>query len=158
MATRWSEVNHVVKGLDAVADAFASTVTSDVVSMRNHNQCTFLVHKGVGATGTSTLTVEACDDFSASNTTAVAFKYRRCCNSADVQGALTDATTSGFATTAGSSEIYVVEVLAEDLAATGYDKVRLKAAEVVDSAVLGGIIVILSEPVFAQAIQPTVIS
>jgi hypothetical protein len=155
---RWSEHNHVVKGIDAVADAFAGTVRTDVVSMKKHNKCTFLIHKGVGATGTSTITVNACDDFTPSNRTAIPFRYRRCANSADLQGALTAATSAGVLTTAGSSEIYVVEVLAEDLGNTGYPNVELTMVESVDSPVLGGIIIVLSEPTFAQAVQPTAIA
>jgi hypothetical protein len=158
MSSRWSERNHVVKGLDPVADAFDSTVYSDVVSMKGHNSVAFIVYKGVGTTGTSTLTVEACDDFVPTNVTAVAFRYRRCANTADAQGALTAAASTGFTTTAGSSEIYVIEVLAEDLASSGYGNVRLKAVEVVNSPVLGGILIVMGEPTYAQAIQPTVIS
>lgn len=131
-----------IKGLDPVADAFEGTVYTDIINMKNFNDLQFVVYKGVGTTGTSTLTVEACDDTSASNTTAIVFKYKRCCNTADVQGALTAATTSGFTTTAGSSEIYVISVSAEDVASTGYGYVRLKAVQSVDAAVLGGILVI----------------
>lgn len=155
---RWSEENHVVKGIDAAADPFSATVRSDVVSMKFHRKCTFLIHKGVGATGTSTVTVNACDNFTPSNRTAIPFRYRRCANTADLQGALTAATTAGFTTTAGSSEIYVVEVLAEDLANTGYPNVELTMVEVVDSPVLGGVIILLSDPTFAQAVQPTAIA
>jgi hypothetical protein len=158
MTSQWTERNHVVKGLDPVADAFAGTVTSDVVSLRAHNKAIFEIYKGVGATGTSTVTVEACDDFAASNTTAVPFRYRRCCNTADVQGVLTEATASGFATTAGSSEIYVIEVAAADLAGTDKGNVRLKMVEVVDSPVLGGITIRLAEPTYAQDVQPTAIA
>lgn len=146
----------VIKGLDAIADAFAGTVASDVVKFEG-DRMIFLLHKGVGATGTSTLTVEACDDFAATNTTAIAFRYRRCCNTADTQGAITAAAAAGFATTAGSSEVYAIEVLAENMGPTGYPNVRLKAVEVVDSAVLGGILV-LAERSFQGATHSTLIS
>lgn len=154
----WSEGNHIVKGLDPVADGFSgATVYSDVVSMKRYRACTFLLIKGVGTTGTSTVTVQACDDFVPTNRTPVPFRYRRCCNTGDVQGPLLAATAAGFATTAGSSEIYEIEVLAEDLAATGYPNVQLKCAELVDDPVLGGIVIILSDGA-AQAIAPTVIA
>lgn len=148
---------HFVKGLDAVADAFAGTVTSDIVSLRNHNKAIFLVHKGVGLTGTSTITVEACDDTAGTNASAVPFRYRAV-TSGDTPGALTTATSAGFTTTAGSSQLYLVEVEAEALAASGYSYVRLKAVEVANDPVLGGIIAILAEPRYATTTATTAIT
>lgn len=137
---------HFVKGLDPVADAFAgATVYSDVVDMQDYGECVFVIHTGVGATGTSTLTVEACDDIVPTTTSAIPFRYKAIL-SGDTHGALTAAAAAGVATTAGNSKIYVVEVQASDLLASGYRYVRLKAAEVVDSPVLGGILIILASP------------
>lgn len=148
-----------VKGLDAVANAFASTVYSDIVNMTNWDSVLFILHKGVGTTGTSTLTVEACDDVSASNTTAVPFYYKTfITSSSDVGSVLTRATTTGFLTTAGSSQLYGVEVRGQDLASTGYQYVRLKCVESVASAVLGGIIIIMGNPRFPQDVAATVIA
>lgn len=141
----FTENNHLVKGLDPVADAFAGTVYSDVVNMQNFGQAIFVIIKGVGATGTSTVTVEACDDTSGSNVTAIPFRYVAVL-SGDTTGTLTDATTSGFTTTAGSSQRYVVMADAEAMAGTDYSYLRLKCVEVVDSPVLGGIETWLSEP------------
>jgi hypothetical protein len=137
-----SQEVHFVKGLDAVADAFAGTVRSDVVSVKNAHAVHFLIHKGVGATGTSVITVNACDDTTPSNRTAIPFKYRAC-TSGDTWGAMTNATASGFTTTAGSSQLYIVEVDADLLANSGYGYCELTATESVDSPVLGGIIVML---------------
>lgn len=148
---------HAVKGLDAVADAFSGTVTSDIVNMNRYDKVVFIVHKGVGATGTSTITVEACDDVSATNTSALAFHYRAI-TSGDTEGALTAATTAGFATTAGSSQLYLIEVSREALSAIGYGYVRLKAVEVVDSAVLGGILIAMFGPTFAGSTNQTAIT
>ena len=86
--------NHLVKGLDPVADAFAGTKYTDVVDFKNHNIVEFYIYKGVGTTGTSTVTVEACDDTTPSNTTAVTFRYQAI-TSGDTHGALTAATTAG---------------------------------------------------------------
>jgi len=138
---------HAVKGLDPVADAFSGTSTSDVVSLANHGSAIFLIYKGVGATGTSTITVEACDDIVPTNTTAVPF-FSKSITSTDVQGALTARTAAGFTTTAGSSQIYMIQVAAEEVANAGYSYVRLKAVEVVDSPVLGGIAIVLAAPRF----------
>lgn len=148
----------VVKGLDPVANAFAGTVHSDVVNMARLDKVLFFIYKAVGATGTATITVNACDDVVPTNRTAIAFKYRRCCNTTDAQGTITQATTAGFNTTAGSSEIYVIEVNKEDLAASGYGYVELTSVEVVASAVLGGIMILGVSPLHAGATANTVIT
>lgn len=136
---------HFVKGLDPVADAFSGTVASDVVNMSAYGSCLFIIHKGVGTTGTSTITVEACDDVVPTTTSAVPFFYKTI-TSGDTDSVLTKATTSGFTLTAGSSQIYLIEVRDRDLASSGYKYVRLKAVESVDAAVLAGITIALGEP------------
>jgi len=138
---------HFIKGLDPVADAFSGTVTSDVVDLSNHQSALFLVYKGVGATGTSTITVEACDDTVPTNFVAVPF-YSKNITATDVQGAVTSRAATGFVTTAGSSQMYAIQVHVEELANVGYRYVRLKAVEVVDSPVLGGIAIQLAGPRF----------
>ena len=148
--------SHYVKGLDPIADAFAGTVYSDIVSMQGHDVVTFVLYKGVGTTGTSTLTVEACSTVGAAATSAIPFRYQRV-NPGDTHGAETLATVSGFTTTAGSSELYIITAKAEDLAASGYEFVRLKAVEVANDPVLGGILVIMQEPKDDKAVQATVI-
>lgn len=135
---------HFIKGLDPVADAFAGTVASDVVKALCE-AVMFVIVKGVGATGTSTITVEACDDVTPSNSTAVPFMYR-ICTSGDTWGDWTRATAAGFTTTAGSSQRYQVLVESAELAGENYGYARLKSTEVVDSPVLGGIEVILINP------------
>lgn len=145
-----AEVSHVEMGLAPVADAFSGTVTSDVVNMKNHGRVRFLVFSGVGTTGTSTITVEACDDTTPTTTSAIPFRYRRTA-AAGTPGAITAATSAGFTTTAGSNQIYEIEVDAEALAASGYGYVRLKAVEVVNDPVLGGILILMENAKFAGA-------
>ena len=149
--------SHFVKGIDPVADAFAGTVASDIVSMAKWTRCTFIIYKGVGTTGTSTITVEACDDVTPTTTSAIPFWYRAI-TSGDTPGALTRATSSGFATTAGSSELYIVEVDVDELAASGYEYVRCKAVEVVNDPVIGAILIQLSGPRMAQEVHDSVIT
>lgn len=144
--------SHLEVGINAVADAFASTVTTDIVSMKHHNRVKFIVHWGVGATGTSTFTVEACDDVAASNTSAVAFHYRVTVGAA-APGAITAATSAGFLSTAGSNQIIEIEVPAENLAASGFSYVRLKAVEGTASPRLGGILIQMLEPAYPGATQ-----
>lgn len=130
------------KGIDPVANAFASTVRSDVYSMRGHGRILFVMYVGVGTTGTSTITVNACDDVTPSNRSAIPFWYRQIL-SGDTDSAITRAATSGFTTTAGSSKIVLVEADAKDMAASGYGFIECTMVESAASAVLGGILAIL---------------
>ena len=151
---------HPVKGLDAVADAFSTTVYSDVASAKGCHSVTFLLHKGVGATGTSTVTVLAGSDNADPPTasTAIPFRYKPILSS-DTEGAYTDATAAGFTTTAGSSQLYLIEVDGEQLAKAGYYFVCLKCVEVVDSPVLGGIIILMNHGGrYSQDIPTSVLS
>lgn len=134
------QCHHYVKGLDPVADAFSGTVYSDVVNMKGFEYVNFIIFVGVGLLGTSTITVEACDNTTPSNVTAIAFHYREILTG-DTEGTLTAAATTGFTTTAGSSKIVVVSVAAQALAASGYGYIRLKAVESVNDPVLGGILI-----------------
>lgn len=133
-----SQSVHFVPLIDPVADFLDTGKTTSPINMRDAHAVTFYLYWGVGATGTSTVTVEACDDTSATNVSAIPFKYR-VRSATDVFGALTSATTAGFTTTAGSSQVYCVEVDANEMGDSGYKYVRLKTVEVVNSPVLGGI-------------------
>ena len=130
------------KGLDPVADAFdnATVPVSDVYSMRDHGRGLFVIYIGVGATGTQTLTVEACDDVVPTTATAIAFWSREILTG-DTESAITRRAAAGFTTTAGSSKIILCEVDAKDLAGNGF--VRMKqTAEPVNSPCLGSIMFI----------------
>ena len=86
---------HWVKGIDPVADAFSGTVNTDIFEAWGH-EVVFIIYKGVGATGTSTITVDACDDTTPTNTSAVAFRYRTC-TTGDTWGNWTTVAATGFA-------------------------------------------------------------
>ena len=96
--TELMESLRFAKGIDPVADAFTGTVYSDVYSLRDYGRILFVIYVGVGATGTSTLTVEACDDVTPTNTTAIAF-WSREITSGDTEGAITRQAAAGFTTT-----------------------------------------------------------
>lgn len=149
-------IMHAVKGLDPIADAFAGTVYTDVVSMREYKLAVITIYCGVGATGTSTLTVNACDDFVPTTESAIPFVYQLIATG-DTHGALTKATTAGFTTTAGSSKIIRIYVNASDLASSGYPNFRLKAVEVVNDPVLAGVLIDLMEPRYDMEIPNTAI-
>lgn len=144
------------KGIDPVADAFSGTVNSDVYSMRDHDRLLFIVYSGVGVTGTSTLTVEACDDFVPTNTATIPF-WSRDITSGDTDGAITRRAAAGYVPAAGSSKISLIEVSAKDLPA-GKPNVRLKAVESVDSPVLGGIMVLAGGSRYKEQVGATIIA
>lgn len=150
-----SERLKFVKGLDPVADAFASTITSDVVNLALYDRVCFVVQKGVGAVGTSTFTVQASAANDGSSPTAIPFKYRRVA-SGDTAGDVAAATAAGFTTTAQSSELYLVEVSAGDCP-EGKPYVHLKGVEVADGPVVGAILAILGDAKYQGANLPTAI-
>lgn len=159
MSTPFLQSNHVAFGLNPVADFLSTAATTDVVNMENYHSVVFLVFWGVGTTGTNTLTVLACDDFVPTNTTAIPFRYRRvsgAINAGDTHAAVTDATTAGFATTAGSHQCYVIEVDSKELGDTGYENIQLKSVTAVGGAILGGVLIIQSQPRYADATDTTI--
>ncbi len=131
-----------VKALDPVADYTAGNVQTDIFSMENWSSITFFVYKGVGTAGTATVTIEACDDVDASNVTAIAYRYSS--NTAtDVIGDLTDVGVAGVTISAGSSQIWAFTVNADELV-SNRKFVRMVLTEVDSTAVLGGIMAVLS--------------
>jgi len=147
---------HVVNALAPVADAFAGTVYTAPINMESFHHVSFIIQTGVGATGTSTITVLASDDISRTHTTAIPFNYQECV-SGDTFGATIAATTAGFTTTAGSNKMYKIEVDNQALASTGYGYIALKAVEVVNDPVLGGVLAVLTEPRYGQDVFATAI-
>lgn len=77
----------------------SATFSSDVINLANYSHATIIVSQGAWAGGSSTLTVEYCDDNTPTNDTPMAFKYRQMVDGAgatDTLGALTDATHTGI--------------------------------------------------------------
>jgi len=133
----WFRNLHPIHSIAPVADGFAGTKSGDVFRMTNLDEAHWLVYRGVGTTGTTVVTVLACDDVTPSNTSAVAFFYRT--NVAtDVWGDWTAATTSGFTLAAGSNFMAQVYIPTSYLPA-GYNFARLVCTEGVDDPVLGGV-------------------
>lgn len=140
MAGYFLEGFQLIKGLDPVADAFAGTVSTDVVDMSEFSEVAFVRYDGVGTTGTSTVTVEACDDIVPTNTSAVAY-HSRSITTGDTEGAITAVAATGYDTAAGSSKFEVAIIREDALAASGYRYVRAHYVEVVNSPVLGGVLI-----------------
>lgn len=156
----FSQYNKVVNALEPKADRFATAGNSDVISMKKYKHITFLIMTGASSTADGTVTVEACDDTTPSNQTAIAFKYRAI-TTGDTYGALTAATAAGFSMTASKvNSYYIVEVDAADIEAgqAGYEYVRLVVTEVTDDPQIAGIVAILSQPRHAYEQLATVLT
>ena len=150
------DLNHVVNALAPAADAFAGTVTTAVISMKNWGGACFIVQCGVGAVGTATITIEACSDTTPTATTPIGFFYQECI-SGDTYGPIIKATAAGFNTAAASDKVYKLFVEDEFLALTGYGYVRLKSAEVVAGAINGSVVCVLTDGRFESEIPDTVL-
>ena len=156
--------HHVVSGLYPKADAFATSMTTDYVSLKDYRRATFLIHSGDATAGTAdgTVTVLAASAADGTGAGAVAFKYRVCASSTtvDTWGALTDAAAAGFSMTAGDNYLYVVEVVADDIegADAGNPWVALKVLEVTNDPIVAGVICILSDPRHGVGIPLTAIA
>lgn len=151
-----SERAKVVVGAAAVADAFAGTKQFEAVNMGKYDRLLAIVHKAVGTTGTSTLTVQCSSDAAQTGATAIPFKYRRVA-SGDTAGDITAAAAAGFTTTAGSNEMYLLEIQASDCP-EGKPWVNIKSVEVADDPVLGGALYILEGAKYAGESLPTSIA
>ena len=105
---------HTVQ-ITAAVDINGAIVNSDVFSMANHSHVDILV--GLGVTGAATtITVEECDDFVPTNTTAIAFAvYKEETAGGDTLGARVAATTAGFAASTNNGIFYIISIDASQL-------------------------------------------
>ena len=160
--------HHIVAGLYPVADCFAGGKSTDIINMENYGRATFVILTGaIEDSGISNIfTVDACDDASASNTSAMAFTHRTCLSSAtvDTWGAQTAAAATGYNLTdnaAVANAMHIVEVNAEDVSAdggNGYGFVRLTIAETANKTITAAVICILSDPRYPQEVPVSAIA
>lgn len=134
-----------VNTLLPVADAFAGTKTSTPVNMAGYQRIVFVVSKGAGALGTSTITVERSTDNAGTGAEAIPFRYKRILGTGNTEGSVQTATATGFNTTAAANDTYLIEVNANSAGLARGDKqwVRVKAVEVVDDPVTGSVSALL---------------
>jgi len=142
MSQSLTETLLVRTGLAPLADVQTGDPTTDWFDMRIYRRIVFAYIKGVGATGTATLTVSGASTNTGTGTEDIAYKYRNHANAA-APGALTSVAATGYTVVAGSSETTLVEVDAADLP-DGKPWCSMTLTEVVDSPVLGCVVVLLS--------------
>jgi hypothetical protein len=116
--TALNDIIHVVQALAPDADRYNADPSTDWINMADYGSIMFVINHGAGATGTITITANMAEDASGTGSTAIPYTYRRVSDttSSDVPGARTAATASGFTTTAGANQLYIVEVSAKSLA------------------------------------------
>ncbi len=141
-----------------LADQWDAGIRSDIVSMAKYNKAYFLIYWGaVTASGVLGITVIPSDDKDASNTTtAIPFRYKQV-TAPDTNTAWV--ASSDFQTTTGASQMYIIEVNADDLPVVSgvkYEYCYLQMDEDTNGAQLGGVIIIMDEPRFAQDVSEIV--
>lgn len=127
-----------------VADALAGTIYTDVVSLSEYEEAYFILSWGVGATGTTVITIESTDDFTPTTTQAVEFEYKRV-SAGETNTKWTAVAATGLTTTAGSHQTYVIRAKAENQY-LNYPNVRMKCVEGTDSAILAGCLIMMAKP------------
>ena len=132
---------------------------SPAVNMGKYGHATFVVTQGVGATGSATITMEACTTAAGGSPTAIPFSYRLC-TTTDTWGAIVTVANTGVVFGAASNQMLVVEVEAVELTAVQPTKpyLRLKATVSDATAVDAGCIIVLSEASYQQDVPVTAIT
>lgn len=140
------------------ADLAAIACDSDVINTANQHCVTFILIKGAGAVGTGTVTVQACDDVTPTNQTAIPFRWRRMVGTGNTWGALNVATAAGFVTIAAANDLYEISVDPAEVTsaivngARGNSYVRLHIVSVDATTVNRAILVILPRQRYPQEI------
>ena len=143
-----------------VSDFVGTDVPTDTVSFKKYNTAYFLIFQGVGTAGTHIITAIPYDSVGGTATTAIPYQYKTV-SSTDTNTAWAWATSNTMTTTAGSDQIWVIKVSADDLPLVSgvkyeYCSVLITASD--STAVLGGCIIIMDEPRYAQDTSETVIT
>lgn len=150
----FAQNNGVINALEPKADRFAAAGNSDVIRADGCEEIVFIITTGVSVATTPTVTVEACDNVTPSNTTAIPFKSSSV-TVAGTHGAVTDRTSAGFALTTGTANQYhIIMVDPADVEAAssheGRNYVRCVVTENEDVPQIASILAIRSGDHFAQ--------
>ncbi len=146
---------HVVNALPPI-DIDVSAQNSDVWSMAGYSHATIIVQFGVTGAAT-TMTVEECDDFTPSNSTAIAFaSYSETTAAGDTLGSRTATSASGLSSGTNDGIFFVIEVDASQLT-DGFPNLRLALTDP-GAATFASVVVILSGARYGGFDSPTAIA
>ena len=150
-----AEQFHFVNALPPL-DINSAARNSDVWSMGLYKHASIII--GLGVTGAaSTVTLEECDDFVPTNSTAIAFNvYKQESLAGDVLGARVAVAAAGFATSLIDSIFYVIEVDVMELSA-GFPNLRVALSDPA-VATLAYVLAVLSDPRYPADQSPTAIA
>lgn len=149
------EEAHVVNIIPPI-DINGAGADSDVFSLENYSHADIVLTLGVTGAA-STVTLKECDDFTPTNSTAIAFQvYKEETAAGDTLGARTAVAAAGFATSGNDSITYVISVDASQLS-DGYPCLQLSLSDP-SAATLVSAVAILSGARYAQAATPTAIA
>ena len=131
-------------------------VSSDVWSMVHWGHASILIALGVTG-GATTVTLEECDDFTPSNSTAIAFSvYKEETAGGDTLGAKVAVTTAGFAASTNDGVFYRIEIDTAQLS-DGFPNLRVVLSNP-GGVTFGAIIATLSGGRYAQVQSATAIA
>lgn len=174
MSQLWSEINKVVNVMDPASNSGTTGATNDtdIVHLENYKKLTYIIHTGASVGNTPQVTVYG-GETSTGATAAIAFKYKTqisgtggasATTGSDIPSALATATSTGFAmTTAKAGGLYIVDVDVPTVAVADttdqtYDHVKLRLTNSSTAAAhIYGVVAILSEPRYPQAVLQTAI-
>jgi len=147
--------------LVAPVNTTGAAFNSDVINLRDYSHATIIVQQGAWAGGSSTLTVEYCDDNTPTTDTGMAFNYRQAVMGAgatDTLGDLTAAESTGIAL-ATANTTTVIELSAKELeaASAGTSRVRIKGTSPGANNDYVTAFAILTGPRFAANVPTTAI-
>ena len=150
-----AEESHIVN-IIAPVDINGGVVNSDVFSMRDAAKVSIVLTLGVTGAA-STVTVEECDDFVPTNTTAIAFSvYKEETAAGDTLGVKVAVAAAGFATSTNDGIIYVIEIDAAELT-DGRPNLRIVMSDP-SAATLASAVAILSGSRYAKEQSRTAIA
>jgi hypothetical protein len=154
-----AETCHVINVLPPIdVDTASGLANSEIWSMENYAHCTIIVQCGVTGADPGDITVEACDDFTPSNDTAIDFYYYAEATAlGDTLGARTKAeAATGIDISANDGTLYVIEIDASELPA-GYPCLEVKWSNPGASTIVS-ITAILSGARYAGTLSATAIA
>lgn len=120
-------------------------VDSDVFSLKNHAHASIIVQVGVSAAAFTKIILQACDDFTPSNTTDLAFSlYSEETAAGDTLAAVEAVASTGKTPSANDTIMYVIEVDASELPA-GKPNLRLHLTNGSNSVIASAIAILSGE-------------
>jgi hypothetical protein len=115
---------------------------SDVFSMSKYDHATILVQVGVSAAAFTKIIVNATDDFTPSNRTAIPFRMYACETSAgDTLGAASVVAATGYTPSANDNIMYVIEINADELP-SGKPNLELNVTNTANSVIASAVAIL----------------